>query len=123
MKGAKQAMNRTCDPGLESEILRETQDRLRGIRPRESEGTGVRWSYCGGGAALSFRWGGGPITGDRGGEEGAVFDCSFSADHVADLDIGEGDGVAAFAEGGVFVGEEGVGGVIGSALQGHLESR
>ena len=55
--------------------------------------------------------------GDCGGEEGAVLHGSFNADHVADLDVGKGDGLAAFAEGGVLVGDEGVGGVVGAALQ------
>ena len=61
--------------------------------------------------------------GHGGGEEGAVLDGAFGADHVADLDVGEGDGVAAFAEGGVLIGDEGVGGVIGAALHGDFDAR
>ena len=74
-----------------------------------------------GGGAVSLRWGRLAHVGDCGGEEGAVFQCSFYADHVADLDVGEGDGIAAFAEGGVLIGDEGVSRVVGAALQGDCE--
>ena len=49
---------------------------------------------------------------DGGGDELAVFYGAFHADAVAYLHIAQSDGVAALAEGGVFVGDEGVGGVV-----------
>jgi hypothetical protein len=73
-------------------------------------------NYCGGGEE------GGPVRGngccagrrrahgvDGGGEEAAILDRALGADDVANLNIGQGDGVAALAEGGVLVGREGVG--------------
>ena len=47
----------------------------------------------------------------------AVLEGAFNAERVADLDVGEGDGLATFAEGGIFVGGEGVGGIVGAALR------
>src|SRR5580692_3034334 len=80
------------------------------------------------GAPRLLRWrsavgalGCGTHDGDGGGEEGAVLDGAFGADRVADLDVRQGDGIAAFAEGGVFIGDEGMGGVIRTSLQGDLD--
>lgn len=54
------------------------------------------------------------------GEKDAVFDGALDAELVAHLDVGHGDGVAAFAEGRVFVNLEGVGGMIDHAVEGDL---
>ena len=70
------------------------------------------------GTRVSF--GAGAHDGDGGGDEGVVLKGTFYADRVAGMDVGEGDGVAAFSEGGVFVGGEGAGGVVGPALDSDL---
>src|ERR1039458_521589 len=59
---------------------------------------------------------------DCGCQEGSVLDGAFDTNRVADLDIGEGDGVAALAEDGVFVGHKGVGGVVDCALEGDFDA-
>ena len=56
---------------------------------------------------------------DRRGQESPVLDRSFCPDHIADLDVAEGDGVVPLAEGRVLIGDEGVGCVIRAALQCH----
>jgi hypothetical protein len=46
---------------------------------------------------------------DRGCQEGSILDGALDADGVAHLDVGQGDGLAALAEGGVLVGHKDVG--------------
>src|ERR1700689_4532419 len=59
---------------------------------------------------------------DGSGQKVRALEGAFDADGVAYLDVGKGDGVAALAESGVLVGDEGMGGVVDDAHEGDFDA-